>query len=480
MAFLNKYSIGRCVEIRDPVFSYISVPNDFKEILDHRIFQRLRWVGQLPLEQLVYPSAQHSRFEHSIGTMHLAMFTANSLLKNAEDRLRIAFKQDSAFSKLKGIQQEKEFLLAAGLVGLLHDLGHAPFSHTFEEACQHSSVKFKYCHEKMGFHLSKALLSEVYKSGYPTFATTALKVLNKELKFENVACSPIDKLLRKIVDGPIDVDKGDYIFRDSYHCGTIYGSYDVKQLWQHVTVTDDYELGVDKKGAIEAWTLRIARYKMHHNVYKHHVRNITDALLIEIISRALSDKKFTKRGICPFSSDAFCDKELGNFVYWTDSNLIRNLFGIDGRIDQLIESFMKRNIYKRGDCFPLSEYPNLQTRENRDELIKDLGRIKKDYESKGVFFNFQINSYEVPPVFSACVQSDIKVVDDSSGVSVTLADHLGFNSIGKIPNEKAKQILELFISESDVGSYRDALKADVEGSLKKYRISVAEKVNRKV
>jgi len=471
MSILKRVGIDHFVEIRDPVFSFISVPVEFEKILDHRFLQRLRWIGQLPLEQLVYPSAQHSRFEHSVGTMHLAMLAAWSLLKNSKIKINAAFGMDPLYSGKKTHVQEKFFILSAGLIGLLHDLGHAPFSHTFEEASKHSKIKFKYHHEKIGLLLAKALLSEVFKGSFPVFATTTLKVLNKELKFENVACSPVDRILRKLIDGSIDVDKGDYIYRDSYHCGTNYGIYDIRQLWQHVVVTDEFDIGVDKKGALEAWSLRIARYKMHKNVYKHHVRNITDALLIEIISRALSKKKGPKKGICPFSSESICDNELSEFVYWSDSNLIKSLSGVESRIDHLIESYLKRNLYKRGDIFPLSGYPNLIAPSNKEELVRDVEKVKRDFEKRGVNFNFHINSYEIPPVFSSCVQNEIKVVQPLLS-DVSLAQFLGFSAIGKIPNDKAKEVLELFFAESDLESYRGSVKTAVEEKMNKFKTSI--------
>jgi HD superfamily phosphohydrolase len=145
--------------IRDPIYGFIELPRVFIPIVDHSLFQRLRWISQLPLEQLVYPSAQHSRFEHSLGVMYLAMVAAGSLLSNSKNLIEGLLKKDNDFKKIRGMDNKyKQFILSAGLSGLLHDLGHAPFSHTLEEACKYSKIPYKYDHEEVGCFLANTYL----------------------------------------------------------------------------------------------------------------------------------------------------------------------------------------------------------------------------------------------------------------------------------------------------------------------------------
>ena len=87
-------------EIRDPIYGFIKIPKVFLKIIDSRVFQRLRWVSQLPLEQLIYPSAQHSRLEHSFGTMHLSFICANSLCINDKEKLDVLFSEDKDFTSI--------------------------------------------------------------------------------------------------------------------------------------------------------------------------------------------------------------------------------------------------------------------------------------------------------------------------------------------------------------------------------------------
>ena len=121
--------------IRDPIYNYIELPISIKPLVDHPLVQRLRWISQLPLEQMVYPSAQHSRFEHSLGVMYLAMQAAITLL-NDEISYRILRQAKEEDSITRGISEEefkRTFIISAGIIGLLHDVGHGPFSHTLED-----------------------------------------------------------------------------------------------------------------------------------------------------------------------------------------------------------------------------------------------------------------------------------------------------------------------------------------------------------
>jgi uncharacterized protein len=279
--------------IRDPLYGFIRVDKQDLRLIDHKIVQRLRWVSQLPLEQLVYPSAQHSRFEHSLGTMHLAGIAAQSLVRNSSGRFYEACADNPSFADLNQNDQTDFFVRCARWTGLLHDLGHAPFSHTFEDACKFSPHDASYDHEHYGFFLARQIFEELGDMGNAV-SSTVLRVLNKNILFSELY--PLEMLIRRIIDGSLDVDKGDYLPRDSYHCGVNYGSYDRDFLWENVIITENFQLGIMPKAALEAWSLTLARHKMHQYVYKHHIRTITDALLVEILNLAFerlgNDKSF--------------------------------------------------------------------------------------------------------------------------------------------------------------------------------------------
>ncbi len=245
-------------QIRDPIYGFIEADREDQKLIDHRLMQRLRWVSQLPLEQLVYPSAQHSRFEHSLGTMHLAQKATTALTDHSRDAFNAACELDSNFKKLDTKKRKKLFVHIAKTCGLLHDIGHAPFSHTLEEACKHANeFSFYYDHEEVGFHLARHILDEV---SYVEPQSCIMKqILNKKLEDEEL--TPPERIIRRLIDSDLDVDKGDYVLRDAYHCGVTYGVYDPELLWQNAVITDTFDIGVHTKAAIEAWTLCLARYK---------------------------------------------------------------------------------------------------------------------------------------------------------------------------------------------------------------------------
>ncbi|AIF68609.1 hypothetical protein PAP_00830 [Palaeococcus pacificus DY20341] len=428
--------------VRDPIYGFIEVPVEFLPVIDNKLFQRLRWVSQLPLEQLVYPSAQHSRFEHSLGTMYLSMLTAITLLQDGISKKRIysAIKDDANTTHIPSKKLGKFFVTVAGLVGLLHDVGHAPFSHTLEDATKYTQKDIEYNHEIVGFKISEHILKNYTKGtrgkdeGFrEDVAKTVLAVLNKSISLSEL--SPIQKILRTIIDNVIDVDKGDYVLRDSYHCGVTYGNYGLERLWRHVRITSDYTLGVSPKGAIEAWSLRFARYKMYKNVYKHHVRNITDALLIKILANSFDilDKE-NLRLVLPFGGTNLQDEEtLLRFAFWTDNQFLKILTEIEEghftkdfnlNVKPLIEKFLKRELHKRYHKILLEQFGIVKI--DKKTIIR-IRKVLEDIEhNKNVELSFIITRDILPPVFTKDVQASIRVIN-RRGKEIPLAEYLGFS-----------------------------------------------------
>ncbi|MCA9748115.1 MAG: HD domain-containing protein [Romboutsia sp.] len=478
MHLLTSYNIESFL-IRDPIYGFIEVPKIFKEIIDHKLFQRLRWISQLPLEQLVYPSAQHSRFEHSLGVMHLSIISAISLINNSWDAFEVAFPKDKNFKDLTDEEQKRNFILAAGLAGLLHDIGHAPFSHTLEEACKYSKINYKYDHEEVGYLLSEFLMTNSTMID-KIFVQKCLSVLNKKLKILNKELTPITMIIRKLIDGPIDVDKGDYIIRDSYHCGTTYGVYDIQRLWRSIVINpNDYTIGVNKKGALEAWTLRFQRFKIYKNVYKHHTRNITDSMLVDIIANSINSlkgKSSKRNDLIPIWNsleELKEDKNITRFIFWTDNSMLKVISLDNNSINHRIESFLKRDIYKRGFELDLSSYPGAlslaQVNSNNElhiSLMELKGKLKKD---NNLYFDFLIERDVVAPVFEKEVQLEIKVLDSENSF-IPLANYLHIS----VPQEYEEQIkpssifkLYVFIKKGNLDNL-DLIKSEITALLETY------------
>jgi HD superfamily phosphohydrolase len=479
MHLLSSYNIVPRSPVRDPIHTFIEIPFEFEPIIDSKLFQRLRWISQLPLEQLVYPSAQHSRFEHSLGVMHLAMEASISLINNSPEVLDHAFKLDQEFKKISDpIIQKKFFILTAGLSGLLHDIGHAPFSHTLEEACKYSAIKYKYDHEAVGYILCKKLLQDTNKIN-EIYSQKVLKILNKNLKELHSEISPIEKIVRKLIDGAIDVDKGDYIIRDSYHCGATYGIYDISRLWSNIIVNPkDYTIAVTHKGALEAWTLRVQRFKMYRNVYKHHTRNITDAMLIDIISSSFDHEiESENRDLMPVwvnKEELNSDANFSKFELWTDNSILKAISDSKNMVNQRIEEFLKRSLYKRGLTIGLGQYPDavFNLKEANNKVRNDFKSLKKDLsDNKGIKIDFLFEKEEPIPVSGKDVQVDIQVKQKEDGSFSSLADFLGIeiNKESEKENELSTKDhkLYIFIQESNLSS-KSFIEEKVKETLKPY------------
>jgi len=476
MYVLKEYLKEETELIRDPIYGFIELPHSLKEVVDHILVQRLRWISQLPLEQLVYPSAQHSRFEHSLGTMYLAMQVAISLVHKSFELLKEA---KDEIQELRGLSEDdfkKIFILSAGLIGLLHDVGHAPFSHTLEDAFNFYTFKkdITFNHETLSFLISKNILFSIEIAS--EIKSIVLEVLNKKKKLKIL--TGISKVLRSLIDGPIDVDKGDYLLRDSYHCGVIYGIYDKDRLWRHVLLSEDFTLCVSEKGALEAWSLRFARYKMFKNVYKHHVRNITDALLGDAIARCLEDEEILKdekikdsllRGIYPFQNwhlddvDQLNEMEVAELSLWTDDGMLKSIDKIsrDFQIREAqedIQRFKSRKLPKRFLKVPLTIYSIDKTQ------IQKLRKVVENFKEicgTRLFFMW----FREPP-FPLYDEDTLKLkVKLNEGGEISIVEFLGFDVNEETMEEKVLPshfVIQIFADEGNsCANMKDKIEKEV-------------------
>jgi HD superfamily phosphohydrolase len=234
--------------INDPVYGFVNIPYELiYDLIEHSWFQRLRRIKQLGLSYLVYPGAQHTRFQHVIGAMSLT-FQAVEILKS------------------KGIEitnHEAESVCAAIL---LHDMGHGPFSHTLEgliiEDVPHEEISLRFME----------LLNEQFDSKL----TTAIDIFtNKYPK----------KFLHQLVSSQLDMDRLDYLRRDSFYSGVQEGTIGHDRIINMLNVVND-ELVIEDKGIYSVEKFLIARRLMYWQVYLHKTVVAAEQLLIKIIERA--------------------------------------------------------------------------------------------------------------------------------------------------------------------------------------------------
>lgn len=484
-------------KVRDPIYGYIEIPKELEYFVDHKLVQRLRWINQLPLEQLVYPSAQHSRFEHSLGVMHLAMFAYRSLLDNSKSELKKILEKESKFFKKFNKNDEEQLKLAAGLSGLVHDIGHAPFSHTFEDLSNFDI--YDYDHEKVGYKLFERVIG----SKNDIFIQITKEVLNKDLEFEDL--DPASQLIRQLIDNDFDVDKGDYLLRDAYHCGVSYENYDFQHLWSNIVLVDKINnennetrkiIGVSEKAALEVWTLRIARFKMHAYVYKHKTRNITDALLLEILNQAAIEDKNSIDQRFKFLKNEACipnDDNLQEFFSWNDQAFISFLSTITTNVKSKIDEFIERNLQKHSLSIELTGFMIFDQSEKRIEnrnrkklqknviqsLTKSIQKIKDDFENINIRFNFIINRYVKSPVFEKAVQENIivskKIVPYKNEVEfIKLSEYL---EIRNETSQTQNPVIEIFMNNNDITTQVDKIKVKIDELVERERDLSNKKLN---
>jgi HD superfamily phosphohydrolases len=222
--------------IKDPVHGYVEVEDFALALLDSPVLQRLRYIKQLGFSYLVYPGANHTRFEHSLGTMFLA----------------------GVASRRFGLSDHEHTLVVAA--ALLHDIGHGPFSHASEPFIEkflqrtHDDIDIL-VEEQLGYTLSEwgidsSELCAVVKGKHP---------------------------LSGIIHGDLDVDRMDYLLRDAYYTGAPYGSVDAQRLIRHLIRTSEGTV-LDENGVNAAESLLIARTLMRPTVYFHHVSRIGESM----------------------------------------------------------------------------------------------------------------------------------------------------------------------------------------------------------
>ena len=225
-------------EITDPIHKNIKFTHIEKEIIDTHIFQRLRRIRQFTGAHLVYPGALHSRFEHSLGSMFLAGMAGQTLFDKGY------------FTDIDLIQQLR-------LAALLHDVGHGPYSHLFEEILKDSKNS---SHENLGERIIlETKISDIIKqNGYSPVTISSLSFGKHNSAF-----------LNEVISGGLSVDLMDYLPRDSYFSGTEYGKVDYFRIINSLEVASSKVLGINKSALYSYESMLISRYQMFKAVYFH-------------------------------------------------------------------------------------------------------------------------------------------------------------------------------------------------------------------
>lgn len=278
-------SLVNTYEIRDPIHGFINFNELERDIINHPAFQRLRRIRQLAWTDLVYPGAMHTRFEHSLGVMHVASRLFGTLCKRNDGLLEEEYKI--------GVGSRERWRQIIRLGALLHDVGHTPFSHGGEELLAiNPATQQSYAHEEYSAAILEHVLADVIDNN--RYADNlGVKAADVGFVFSDKSKSSSLLVWKPLISGQMDADRMDYLLRDSYHAGVAYGRYDLERLAATVELCsslegDGHELGVGDDGIHAVEALLIARYLMFTQVYFHKTRAIYDHHLVQAIKEILT------------------------------------------------------------------------------------------------------------------------------------------------------------------------------------------------
>lgn len=310
--------------INDPVFGFINIPNEFLyDLIQHPYFQRLNRIKQLGLSSFVYPGAQHTRLLHSLGAMYLMGEAINQLRLVGED-----------------ITKEEEDAVKACI--LLHDIGHGPFSHTLE-----NTLVRKIHHEEISLMMMRKINEE--KNGK---LDLAIKIFTDDYP---------KHFLHQLVSGQLDMDRLDYLSRDSFFCGVSEGIIGASRIIKMLNIHDG-KLVVEAKGIYSIEKFLVARRLMYWQVYLHKTSVAAEKMLNNILQRA---KELAASGVELFAPDALkyflynditknnfenSDEALENYVSLDDSDFFSSLKiwakHPDFVLSTLCNNFINRKLFK--------------------------------------------------------------------------------------------------------------------------------------
>jgi HD superfamily phosphohydrolase len=320
--------------IRDVLYGFIELDDQECEIINSPYFQRLRRIKQLSLTNMIYPGAVHTRFEHSIGVMRMASDMFDVISKKYG-----ALLDDYKINK-SGLDRSRKVIRMAAL---LHDVGHAPFSHSGENLFPIRDGENRYKHEEYSIAIIKQKFTDIINNHPDNFNNYGIRVeqVTELLGDQNIFLSDVSALnpsvssifWKELISGSIDADRADYLLRDSYHLGVKYGHYDNYRLVQFMaaatTETGALSIVVDEKGWMAAESLVLARYYMFSQVYFHKIRRVYDYHLYHVIKEVLRLKG--EAGGC-FPPPTEIDRYLAYDDWTIYSSIINDQCGEHGKI----------------------------------------------------------------------------------------------------------------------------------------------------
>lgn len=392
---INKLKI-----FNDPIYGFITLPNELiYDLVQHRYFQRLRRISQMGLSYLVYPGAHHTRFHHALGCMHL--------MQKAVEVLRF---------KSVAISEEEEQALYIAI--LLHDIGHGPFSHAMEnsivEGVHHEQISLMFMdrlNEEFGGKLSLAI--QIFKGQYHRH------------------------FMLQLISSQLDMDRMDYLKRDSFFTGVAEGNINSDRLIQMMSVVDDV-LVIEEKGIYSVEKFLMARRLMYWQAYLHKTSLVAELMLMKILQRA---KELTQNGIQMMCAEPLlyfiCNKVqletfdanmLERFARLDDFDIMSALKSWQYHDDEILRSLCRRIINR--DLLKIKVGSEKFSKAEMQELVDAFRQMHNITEAEAKYFIFkgkiknQAYSKDVEPIH---ILKKDKTIEDV----IEASDQLNLKALSK-------------------------------------------------
>ena len=433
--------------IRDAVHGDIFIPARFISIIDTPEFQRLRRIKQLSVANTVFPSADHTRFSHSIG----CFYVMRKMIEHFEVVLNDL-----------GITIDQEEKDTALLAALLHDIGHGPFSHAYEQIhpqneknIPHEEWTTKIITEKNGQLFRR--LSENFGPNIPDKVASHIKkqrdLKNKEQEKYEIEKVDLSSVLSSLISSQLDADRMDYLLRDSFHAGVTYGKIDISRIISSLGVTvyqDKYYVCISERYMQDIETYLLARYHMQIAVYYHEFKVQMEQIIKQIFRRAFDLNQRNELDFCPssirnvflmenLSVEDYIDLDDSTFVCafseWTKSKdevlsaLCRTALFRDKakRVEPLDNSREAYNSFKKDICIAFNNYGY---KVDEETIIDQFFWI----ENRDTFCAYKVNKENI------WIQRANGVVVDLSEVSKIIIQE----------NGREEEKAPVFLTEQDV------------------------------
>ena len=349
---ISNFEKKKVTLLNDPIYGFISIRSPLIfEVISHPWFQRLRRISQMGFSYYVYPGAHHTRFEHALGAMHLMQEVVAVLRK-------------------KGVEISEEEAEAMQLTILLHDIGHGPFSHTTE-----ALLAGRVMHEEVSLEVMKQL-NDQFKGALDM----AIAIFTD--KYQR-------KFMHQLIVGQVDLDRMDYLKRDSFYSGATEGNINSKRIIEMMVVVDD-QLAFEEKSIYSIEKFLMARRLMYWQVYLHKTSLSAEFLLTRVLERVrfCYQNGYKTQASDPLgyflsrnnlNSNLTMD-QLENFLLLDDSDVIQGLKSWQNHEDKILrkisDMLVNRNLLKikiQDKSF------ELQAAESKYLRLKNYGLSKEDY-----------------------------------------------------------------------------------------------------